>query len=237
MGFVARSGIRHAYGTVGIHPRPALPWVSEVNPFLEADYITNLESSLETRNLSAGLGVAFLDGGQLDATASDRFEVLKDAFEVAGQGEVPAGSYGFREASLTYTSSAAGHLSGKAGLSGGGYYNGHRRSLTLGGSWRPSRHFAVDLQAQRNEISLPEREFSADVFGARLDLAGSTRFFVSAFLQFNTASDEVVSNVRLNFIHSPLSDLFLVYSERRDVEDDRLLERSLAIKATKLLSF
>jgi hypothetical protein len=237
MGFVARSGMRHSYGTVGIHPRPALPWVSDVNPYVEMDYITNLESSLETRNLSAGLGVAFQDGGQLNATASDRVEVLKDAFVVAGQGEVALGRYAFREASVAYTSSAARHISGQAGLSGGGYYNGHRRSLTLGGSWRPSRHFAVDLRAQRNEIFLPGNEFSADVFGARLDLAGSTRFFVSAFLQYNSASDEVVSNVRLNFIHSPLSDLFLVYSERRDVEDDLLLERSLAIKVTKLLSF
>ncbi len=61
--------------------------------------------------------------------------------------------------------------------------------------------------------------------------------FLSAFLQYNASSDETVTNIRLNFIHSPLSDLFLVYSERRGGETDGLLERRLALKATKLFSF
>jgi hypothetical protein len=95
----------------------------------------------------------------------------------------------------------------------------------------------VDLRAQRNEISLAGRDFTADVFGARLDFAGSTRLFLSAFVQYNTSTEEAVTNIRLNFIHSPLSDLFLVYSERRDVEDGLILERGLTIKATKLFSF
>jgi hypothetical protein len=237
VGFVARSGIRHSYATLGVHPRPSLPWVSEVNPYVEFDYITNLHSALETRAATAGLGVAFLDGGQLDASLADRLEVLDEPFVVVGQGEVPVGRYAFRDGSLTYRSSAAGPLSGELGVSGGGYYHGERRSLTVGGSWRPSPHIALDLRVQRNAISLPGDDFSADVFGARLDLAGSTRLFVSAFVQYNAASAEAVSNVRLNFIHSPLSDLFLVVSERRNVEEHCLLERSLALKVTKLLSF
>ncbi|MCJ7627971.1 MAG: hypothetical protein MUO50_06230, partial [Longimicrobiales bacterium] len=65
----------------------------------------------------------------------------------------------------------------------------------------------------------------------------STRLFLSGFFQFNAASEDAVMNLRLNFIHSPLSDLFLVYSERRNWESSQLLERGIAIKATKLLSF
>jgi len=237
MGFVGRSGIRHSYATVGIHPRPALPWVSDVNPYLEVDYITNLSSALETRTETAGLGVAFLDGGTLDLTLADHLGVIDEAFPVAGQGEVAPGRYGFRDASFSYTSSAARAFSGEVGYSGGGYYGGERRSLSLRGNWRPSHHFALDLRAQRNRISLPGNEFTADVFGARLDFAASTRLFLNTFLQYNTASEEVVTNVRLNFIHAPLSDVFLVYSERRNVDAGLLLERSLALKVTKLFSF
>jgi hypothetical protein len=70
-----------------------------------------------------------------------------------------------------------------------------------------------------------------------LDFAGSRRLFLSSYFQYNTASEEVVTNIRLNFIHSPLSDLFLVFSERRDVEAGVVLERGFTIKATKLFSF
>jgi hypothetical protein len=122
-------------------------------------------------------------------------------------------------------------------LSGGGYFNGNRTSLALSGAWRPSRHFAVGLTGERNAISLPGNDFTADVFGARFDFAGSRRLFLSAFLQYNTASEEVVTNIRLNFIHSPLSDLFLVFSERRNAGGSGVLERGVTLKVTKLFSF
>jgi hypothetical protein len=237
MGFAARTGIRHSYATVGLHPRPDIPTVSEINPYAEIHYITDLNSSLETREGTVGLGVDFLDGGILAAQVSDRFEGIDVPFTVAGEGEIPVGRYDFQEASLSYTSSMARPLSGMVRLSGGGFYNGDRRSLSLTGAWRPSRHFAVDLRVQRNEIDLPGNEFAADVFGTRLDFAASTRLFLTAFLQYNATSDEAVTNVRFNFLHSPLSDLFIVFSERRDMDKDVLLERSFAIKATKLLSF
>jgi hypothetical protein len=109
--------------------------------------------------------------------------------------------------------------------------------VTLSGTWRPNQHFALDLGVERNRIDLPENSFTADVLGARVDLAGSTRSFLSAFFQYNTASDDRVLNLRYNFIHAPLSDVFLVYSERRNGATEELVERHIAIKATKLLSF
>jgi len=237
MGFVARRGVRHSYGTVGAHPRPAIPGINEINPYVELDYVTNLDSSLETRTGTAGLGVSFKDGGVLTMTASDRLEVIDEVFQVADQGDVPIGHYTFREASLGYQSDASRALSGEVQISGGGFYHGDRRSVTLSGIWKPNQHFALDLAVERNHIDLPENSFTADVLGARVDLAGSTRSFLSAFFQYNTASEDRVLNLRYNFIHSPLSDVFLVYSERRNGDTQELLERHVAIKATKLLTF
>ncbi|NNM04310.1 MAG: carbohydrate binding family 9 domain-containing protein, partial [Gemmatimonadetes bacterium] len=237
IGFVARRGIRHTYGTVGAHPRPAIPHVNELNPYLELDYITNLESALETRKGTVGLGVAFLDGGALTFSASDRLEVIDEAFPVAGRGLVSEGRYSFREGSLGYRSNAARHLSGEVRVSGGGFYDGSRRSISVGGGWRPSPHFGLELGVERNEIDLPDDSFTADVLGARVDLAGSTRSFLSAFFQYNTASEDRVINLRYNFIHSPLSDLFIVYSQRQNPDEGGVLERTVTLKATKLLSF
>ena len=59
----------------------------------------------------------------------------------------------------------------------------------------------------------------------------------SAFVQFNEASEEMVTNVRFRWIHAPLSDLYVVLTERRDTSTNTVLDRFLTAKFTKLLSF
>ena len=56
-------------------------------------------------------------------------------------------------------------------------------------------------------------------------------------MQYNADADQVVTNVRVNFIHAPLSDFFLVFTERRDVLADVVLERVITAKFTKLFAF
>lgn len=236
VGFVRRKDMRQTYATVGIHPRPAIPGTTEINPYVEVDYVTDLESVLETRRLTGGLGVPFLDGGQLNITGSDRFERLDEAFTVSGQ-VVPTGSYGFQEYEISYTASAARRVSGSVRVSGGGYFQGDRRSVGGNVVWRPSPHFAFDLGADHNVLDLEGEPFTADVFSARVDYLASTKLLVGAWVQYNDAAEEVVSNVKLNFIHSPLSDLFVVYTERRSTRLDMTLDRRFTIKLTKLFAF
>jgi hypothetical protein len=40
--------------------------------------------------------------------------------------------------------------------------------------------------------------------------------FVNGLFQYNADTQQVTSNVRLNLIHRPLSDLFVVYNDNRD---------------------
>ena len=236
VGFVRRKDMRQTYATVGIHPRPAIPGTTEINPYVEVDYITDLGSLLETRRLTGGLGVPFLDGGQLDVRGTDRFERLDEAFTVSGQ-VVPTGTHAFREYELSYNASAARSLSGRVRVSGGGYFQGDRRSVGGNLVWRPSPHLALDVGADHNVLDLEGDPFTADVFSARVDYLASTKLQIGAWVQYNDAAEEVVSNVKLNFIHAPLSDLFVVYTERRSTRLDTALDRRFTIKLTKLLAF
>jgi hypothetical protein len=58
-----------------------------------------------------------------------------------------------------------------------------------------------------------------------------------AFVQYNAESKQVVTNARINFRYAPMSDVFLVYTDRRNQRTDVTNERSIAIKATKLVAF
>src|SRR6185503_20766288 len=99
MGFIRRRAMEHSFGTLGVHARPNVPHVQEVNPYAKVDYVTNLERVLETRTLAAGMVVAMQPDGQFDAEVRDQFERVPRPFEISPGDTVVAGAYAWREAS------------------------------------------------------------------------------------------------------------------------------------------
>jgi hypothetical protein len=70
----------------------------------------------------------------------------------------------------------------------------------------------------------------------RLAYNFTTSVFLNALLQYNTDSGQLSSNLRLNIIHRPLSDFFLVYNERRDEQTNVPLDRALIVKLTYMVA-
>jgi len=239
LGFVDRVGVRRLYATVGAHPQLHSRKVFELNPYVEADYYQNLDGALESRTLTPALAVNFTDGGILTVSASDRFERLFEPTPIAGN-EVPVGSYAWREASASYFLSGSHRLSGTFRVTAGDFYDGTRLSLGATTRFRPNPHFTFDLGIQHNALELAGRSFTADVYTARIRWAKDVRTFLMGFVQYNQQTEELITNVRFNLIHAPLSDLFLVYTERRSLADEvseAVLERGLTLKVTKLFAF
>ena len=219
VGFVRRRGVRQEYGTVGVHVRPAsIAWLNEVNPFVEVDYTTDLEGRLLSRTSAASLDVSYRAGGSFGLDLIDDFERLDEPFAVRPDAVVPMGDYAFRTARISAGTSAGPPALGPRRLR-------ERRLL------RRAAHHAVALRpvacglpsgvrstppsATRSRCPRAE-DFAANVYGMRAMFAASTRFFTSAFVQYNALTEEVVTNVRIDYVHAPLSDLFLVYTERSD---------------------
>ncbi|MBI2536220.1 MAG: hypothetical protein HYW06_04490, partial [Gemmatimonadetes bacterium] len=177
-----------------------VPGVLEINPFAEADYVTNLSGRRETWDGTLGFGVTFRDGGVLNLRYDDRRELLEQPFQVRTGIAIPVGDYHFREASATYQASEGRMLSGNLGVSGGGYYYGNRLTLNGGVNWQPNYHITLDASAQHNAVSLPDTSFTADLYTARVKYAYSTTLYFGAFVQYNADADQLVTNLRLNFM-------------------------------------
>jgi len=208
-----------------------------VNPYIEGHYITNLDGLLETRTAEAGLETTFMDGGRLRLNYTDRFEHLDTFFRV-GSDTVLAGDYSFGEASASYSSSGGRAVSGSLSLSGGGYYGGTRGTVSAGMTWRPDYHVSFELSATHNALKIQDHSSNADLYSLRVKYSYSTKLYVRGYVQYNAATDQIITNVRLNYIHAPLSDFFLVYTERRDVNGSgTVLERFVTAKVTKLFAF
>ena len=237
VGFVRRRGVHHRYGTLGVTPRVSWPGVQQLNPFMEVDHFSDLDGELSTRVVTGGLEVDFRDGSEASIVARDQYERIITPFLLRGA-TIEPGEYSFREVELEAGSSRARSFSVSAGVAGGEFYGGERISVGGGIQWRPAGRFLLDLEADHNRVDLPGVEaFTADVYGARFRYFRSTRLLSSAFIQYNEATDELISNLRINWVHAPLSDLFLVLTERRAMESNDVMERVVSLKVTRLFSF
>ena len=88
-------------------------------------------------------------------------------------------------------------------------------------------------------MELPGLDFSTTIAVTRVNYTFSPRMFLSALVQYNSASNRISANARLRWEYRPGSEIFLVYTEERDTLDferfPMLSNRGLVIKATSLL--
>lgn len=236
VGFVDRRGIRRWYATVAAHPQPGLPGVLEINPYFDVDVFSDLDWDPETRILRPGLVTTFLDGTTLRFEHTRQFERLVDSTAIAGVLVAP-GDFDFNRTSVRLTTSGARPISGDVSYGFGDFYDGTRQATTARLTLRPTFKFQLDLQSQLNRLELAGQEFDANLYSARFKLANSTRSFLSGSVQYNETTGQLLTNVRFNWIHAPLSDVFIVLTERRDTVGNQVIDRLLSLKFTKLFSF
>jgi len=183
------------------------------------------------------LDLQFQPDGDLKFVVKDLFDRLDDPFVVAAGRSVPIGAYGWREAQVTYTTGRSRRVFGSASVASGGFYDGERRSIGSTLTWRPRYDLLLEANYTRNDITLASGPVLADIGRLRVRYAWSTTLFGSAFVQYNAQSDTWVTNARLNYRYAPLSDLFLVYTDRRTSGTGVLGERTIALKVTRMLAF
>ncbi len=237
VGFVRRTGIRHGYATFGAHPRPPLLGLQEINPYAEFHYVTNLDADLLTRRGIVGFDAIFFEGAQIELQLQNRFERVEQPFTPGGDATVAVGDYDFNEWSATLQSSIARPLSARLRLLGGGYFGGSRFSAEASALWRPSYRLSLEAAASRDHIDLATGTFEPLILRSQIRFSGSTNFFANVSVQYNSAVEQVITNLRVNFIHAPLSDIFFVFTERRDVARGIVLERAVTTKITRLFAF
>ena len=238
-GFITRADIRKSslHGRRRIRPDFA---GLRLNDFRIS---TEYQSAVDGRFQDWSAGASVLptwnsgDNGSLGFTAGET-RVDQD-FALADSVPVPAGRYRTDQLRANFTSSPSRPWILGANLSRSDFFGGEL--LNMGGSLTitPAPALSISASFTRNDVDLPNGSFTADITGLRLIWALSTKVTTNALIQYNSLTDDFISNVRFNFIYRPGSDLFLVFTEERGVDDDRwaLADRGMVLKFTYLVRF
>jgi len=237
VGFVPRSGIRKTTGRLAIRPRPGerIPSIRQLEPSVNLDYITDQDNLLETRTLDARFQASFHNGSLIWVGARSRFERLTEPFAIRPGQSIAGGGYDFNEFILVVGSDQSRMFSGSGEVTTGTFFDGDKDTYRATGKFQTPQ-FRAQVSWRHDNIDLPSGVFATDLVTTRLDYAFNPRMFLNTLIQYNSDLQEISSNIRFNLIHRPLSDLFLVYNERR-TSTGEVTERALIAKLTYMFSF
>jgi len=240
MGFIPREGvdILTASALRRIRPRATYKWIREYRPEIEySRYTRDVVGGVETRTVTPMLNIDFADLSQLSVVYRFNEEALASPFRTPSGYAVPVGRYRFQDGEINALTSRARMFSWTGGYRFGDYWNGSRRGFTAGNRIRFSSRLATTVSYGRDRLSLPGSSYATNLLQVRADASFSTRMFLNAFIQYNSQNHQVTSNIRFDFIHHPLSDLYVVYNEVRSTNGAAPASRALILKLTHTLSF
>ena len=148
---------------------------------------------------------------------------------------IPADEYTFTQFGIRGETDSSRPVFAQARASTGGFFSGNRTDLGANAGWRQSQHLVLEGGVDHSIIDLPTAggEFSATSVSLSILSAINRDLFARSLIQYDNFSRDIQANIRVNWIHTPGSDLFFVFNTAyRLPGDDDMFDprRSLVLK-------
>ena len=235
MGFITRTDMRRTDGFSRITTRPQILGLRALNFFVQGLYLTRIDFEKQDWQYGVGINPEWHSGEQIIAFYNRSFTRLDEEFDlediVIDPGDFPSYELGIfgntsRNRSLVYSTQNFFR----------GFFGGDLQSLNNNLTLSVGSNLALAFGYGYNHVDVPNGSFTAHLASLRLSYAFSTRLVANALLQYNSLDNRISTNFRLNFVHRPGSDLFVVFNEQYGSDNSiwDLDSRSIVVKLTYL---
>jgi hypothetical protein len=148
-------------------------------------------------------------------TTKLKYEDIPEAFSLSDGVDILKGQYTFFELATQLRTPRGKLLYTDFTFTAGTFYDGWKVSLGLTPFWSLSPSLELSGNYQLNQVEFPDRmqKFSAHIGRLRVLAMLSTKFSASAFIQYNSATDIVIANIRLRYNPREGNDIYVVYNE------------------------
>ncbi len=185
-------------------------------------YLRNEDRSVESAQLGPRWSYGARNGTRGQIGVMLLYEDLLDSFKI-GEVEIPAGSYTFWEAEVSYGESNTNRYRLGPTLQAGRFYDGWKVTASMRPTWYVSPHLEMTGRYEYSRIRFPDRNegLHAHLLRFRIGMALNTQASANIFLQYNSISDALSSNIRLRYNFREGNDLWLVYNHGVNTARDR----------------
>jgi len=236
LGFLNRRDIREYTASARYRNRlPPRQFIRKIDTGVESVLITDaVDNTLETTELKVDLIKAETDPGDEASLAYKfQFERLDEDFEIFDDIVIPQDSYGFHRVSVGGETSRNRPLSVGLEVEGGEFFTGERIQVKPKLEWRPSPHLFLLAEYERNNVFLPEGDFTTDLVRGRVLVQFSPELSWNNLVQYDNVSESIGVNSRLRWIIVPGRDLFIVVNRSFADQDAGIRGRGQPETATE----
>ncbi|MDE2653381.1 MAG: DUF5916 domain-containing protein [Gemmatimonadota bacterium] len=245
LGFVLRNDMQRYSGSVGAHPRfERSAWARQLVSTLRGDYIAGIDGTRQSTALVFSNLLSFQTGDRASVAIVRRGEWLARPTHIQGR-RLEAREYGFTGTEIRFNTNDSREFSARGGIAAGQFWSGTRTQLSGGLMWKTGPHLTISGDYSWNDVSLPadEGDFTTRLVSVSILGAASRALFANALVQYDDVSNVVQANVRIDWIHTPGSDLFVVFDtgyltgDLLDPRTERWQRRTGVVKLTYLKAF
>ena len=214
MGFVPRTNIRESYGELKFGPRPNKWGIMQIEFGGSFDYITNFETNdLETREFEIQpLGIRFLSGEKISYSLVSQYDMLVKDFNIFEDFVIPKGTYEWWLQQVKLETKGARNVWGEASYRFGDFYNGKRNDIKMMVNWKVAVPFFIGGTVTRNNITLPDGSFNANIFQVNANVLFSPNLTFYNYLQYDNKSTSAGWQARVQWIIKPGNEIILAWT-------------------------
>ena len=170
-----------------------------------------------------------------------RIDNLEEEFEITDEVSVPVGRYKYFGGEMMLMTPGSSSFYTIFMFEGGGYFDGYKLTPSVQPKWNIGASVELGGMYQLDLIRFPDRGQSLNnhIAGIRALYMFSTKLSLSAFVQYNSAINKVLSNVRFRYNPKEGTDLYIVFNEGRNTYLDREIphlpefeQRNITVKFT-----
>ncbi len=203
------------------------------------------DGTLESARYGPGWGFTTKQMMQGHISLNYSLEDVDEEFEFSDDAVVPVGKYEFFSANGFFTTPMSRSLYTMGQFEVGQFYDGTRLSLTLSPTWNINSSIALSGMYQINRLNFKKRnqDYLGHIGQLKLLYMFSTKLSTSAFIQYNSEIDAIISNFRLRYNPREGNDFYIVYNEgtntlleQEDPVKPRTSSRTLLLKYTYTFS-
>ncbi len=215
VGFVTRNDFRRVEPNVGWHPRPAVPWLRQLDFSVQYRYLEGLASGIaeEKQWQFEVLGMNLESGDNLNVDVTRTYEFLERGFDVADDVPILPGGYTNWEWNARARTAGRRAVSANASVSRGGFWDGDRTRFDLGLQVRPAAGLELGAQYEVNDVTLPRGDLTTNLYRLSGDWNVSPWVSFTSNVQYDDISDVVGLFFRGRWILTPGNDVFVVYTQ------------------------
>ncbi|MCU0256920.1 MAG: carbohydrate binding family 9 domain-containing protein, partial [Vicinamibacterales bacterium] len=239
VGFLSRSGYRKPDARLMTRFRPKdFLSLQELRPHVSYRAFWGFDGFLESSFTHIDNHWQFRNAYEVHTGMNLTVEGVRVPFQIYPGVFVRPGTYRNAEAQLVFMTNQGAPVSLNLTSYIGGFFGGDRVTLNPVVRARLGDRLTSELSYSRNDVRLPEGDFTTNLARLRVSYSFTTRSFLQGLVQYNDRADLWSMNLRFGWLQAANTGLFIVYNDTRYLYDlvarPERTDRSLVVKFSRM---